>query len=371
MKTKSILLLFVVSLLVGSLGESVVRAESPFDYLIFPFKKVDADPQADYRVTEKQGPWMVLATSFHGYGAEQLAQSLVLELRRDFKLEAFSHRRSYDFTNRVQGRGVDKFGKPKTMVYSKGHKFDEIAVMIGNFESVQSEDAQELLEKVKTMQPKCLNRTEEEGTSQVYAGLRMLQNKINLNPERHHRGPMGRAFITRNPLIPDEYFTQNALDPFVERLNDGVEYSLLDNPGKYTVQVATFRGKVVYDIEKSYDKNAKVTDALVQAGEDAHQLVVALRKQNIEAYEYHDRNESVVTVGSFDQIGVRQLDGKINLNPRVYAVMNIYKAQRVKLNQSDQFGLRPRTLNGIPFDIQPRPAFVPKRSIGSSFLSRF
>ena len=28
-------------------------------------------------------------------------------------------------------------------------------------------------------------------------------------------------------------------------------------------------------------------------------------------------------------------------------------------------------LNGIPFDIQPRPAFVPKRSIGSSFLSRF
>ena len=53
MKTKSILLLIMVSLLVGSLGEFKARAESPFDYLFFPFKKVDADPQVDYRVTEK------------------------------------------------------------------------------------------------------------------------------------------------------------------------------------------------------------------------------------------------------------------------------------------------------------------------------
>ena len=371
MKTKLVLLAITISLLSSSTFESHLQAESPFDHIFFPFKKVDANPNADYRVTDKQGPWMVLATSFHGEGAEQQAHQLVLELRREHKLEAFTHRKTYDYTDRVEGRGVDKYGQPKAMVYNKGHRFNEIAVMVGNFESVKSDDAQVLLEKIKYLRPQVLDRAKDEGTNQVYAGLRRIQNKLNLNPERHERGTMGRAFITRNPKIPAEYFTQNALDPFVERLNDGVEFSLLDNPGKYTVQVATFRGKVVYDIEKGYDKDAKVSNALVKAAENAHLLVIALRKQNIEAYEFHDRNESIVTVGSFDRVGVRQLDGKFQFDSIVYKIMCIYKAQRVPTNNSSQSSFRPRALSGIPFDIQPRPAFVPKRSIGSSFLSRF
>ena len=371
MKTKLVLLAITFSLLSSATFESHLQAESPFDHIFFPFTKVDANPSADYRVTDKQGPWMVLATSFHGEGAEQQARQLVLELRRAHKLEAFTHRKTYDYTDRVEGRGVDKYGQPKTMVYNKGHRFNEVAVMVGNFESVKSEDAQALLEKIKYLRPQVLDRAKEDGTNQVYAGLRLIQNKLNLNPERHERGSMGRAFITRNPTISAEYFTQNALDPFVERLNDGVEYSLLDNPGKYTVQVATFRGKVVYDIEKGYDKDAKVSNALVKAAEDAHLLVTALRKQNIEAYEFHDRNESIVTVGSFDRVGVRQLDGKFQFDPTVYKIMSIYKAQRVPINNSSQNSFQPRALSGIPFDIQPRPEFVPKRSIGSSFLSRF
>ena len=371
MKTKLVLLAMTISLLSSSTFHLQLQAESPFNQMFFPFKKVDANPSADYRVTDKQGPWMVLATSFHGEGAEQQARQLVLELRRTHKLEAFTHRKSYDYTDSVEGRGVDKYGQPKLMVYNKGHRFNEVAVMVGNFESVKSDDAQALLEKIKYLQPHALDRTKDEGTNQVYAGLRRIQNKLNMNPERHQRGSMGRAFITRNPTIPAEYFTQNALDPFVERLNDGVKYSLLDNPGKYTVQVATFRGKVVYDIEKDYDKDAKVSDTLVKAAENAHRLVTALRKQNIEAYEFHDRNESIVTVGSFDRVGVRQLDGKFQFDPMVYKIMSIYKAQRVPITNSSQASFRPRALDGIPFDIQPRPAFVPKRSIGSSFLSRF
>ena len=76
-------------------------------------------------------------------------------------------------------------------------------------------------------------------------------------------------------------------------------------------------------------------------------------------------------VGSFDRVGVRQLDGKFQFDPMVYKIMSIYKAQRVPITNSSQASFRPRALDGIPFDIQPRPAFVPKRSIGSSFLSRF
>ena len=348
---------------------STVRAENPFDYLFFPFEKVEADPGKRYLVTEDQGPWMVLATSFRGPGAEKQAHQLIIELRKEFKLKAFMHRKSYDFSNTVEGRGIVKYGKPKQMVYNLNVQLDEIAVLVGNFESLQSDDAQDLLAKIKTMHPRTLGNEPDAGTAQVYAGLRSLQRKLNLSADK--KGPMGRAFIIRNPKLPAEYFTQNSVDPFVERLNSGVEHSLLKNPGKYSVQVATFRGKVVYDIEKNYDASAEVSDSLGKAAENAHRLGVALRKQGIEAYEYHDRHESAVCVGSFNSLGLRQIDGKINLEPRVAAVMKAYGAQRVQIPNSAQFGLRPKTLGGIQFDIQPRPIHVPKKSIGASYLSRF
>ena len=369
MKNTRITGFVLASLTLLTLSSSTVHAENPFDYLFFPFQKVDADPAKRYVITQEQGPWMVMATSFRGSGAEKQAHDLILELRKEYKLEAFMHRKSYDFSNKVEGRGIDRYGKPKQMVYNRNVQFDEIAVLVGNFESLQSDDAQELLTRIKTMHPRTLGAEPEAGTAQVYAGLRSIQRKLNLSADK--KGPMGRAFIIRNPLLPAEYFTQNSVDPFVERLNSGVDHSLLKNPGKFTVQVATFRGKVVYDIEKNYDAEASVSDSLVKAAENAHRLVVALRKQGIEAYEYHDRHESVVCVGSFNKLGTRQLDGKINLEPRVAAVMKAYGAQRVQIPNSSQFGLRPRTLGGIQFDIQPRPVHVPKKSIGSSYLSRF
>lgn len=369
MKSTRITGFVLASLTLLTLSSSTVHAENPFDYLFFPFQKVDADPAKRYVITQEQGPWMVMATSFRGSGAEKQAHDLILELRKEYKLEAFMHRKSYDFSNKVEGRGIDRYGKPKQMVYNRNVQFDEIAVLVGNFESLQSDDAQELLTRIKTMHPRTLGAEPEAGTAQVYAGLRSIQRKLNLSADK--KGPMGRAFIIRNPLLPAEYFTQNSVDPFVERLNSGVDHSLLKNPGKFTVQVATFRGKVVYDIEKNYDAEASVSDSLVKAAENAHKLVVALRKQGIEAYEYHDRHESVVCVGSFNKLGTRQLDGKINLEPRVAAVMKAYGAQRVQIPNSSQFGLRPRTLGGIQFDIQPRPVHVPKKSIGSSYLSRF
>ena len=43
--------------------------------------------------------------------------------------------------------------------------------------------------------------------------------------------------------LPREYFVPKGVDDFVAKMNQGVEHSLLDCPGRYTVQVATFRGK--------------------------------------------------------------------------------------------------------------------------------
>ena len=35
------------------------------------------------------------------------------------------------------------------------------------------------------------------------------------------------------------------VDTFVAKMNEGVEHSLLDCPGRQTIQVATFRGKTI------------------------------------------------------------------------------------------------------------------------------
>ena len=55
---------------------------------------------------------------------------------------------------------------------------------------------------------------------------------------------MGHAFITTNPLLPADYYApRKGIDELVLRMNKGVTHSLLDCPGKYTVQVAHFMGR--------------------------------------------------------------------------------------------------------------------------------
>ena len=44
---------------------------------------------------------------------------------------------------------------------------------------------------------------------------------------------MGHAFITTNPMLPKDYFAPKGVDGFVLRLNEGLEFSLLNCPGKY------------------------------------------------------------------------------------------------------------------------------------------
>src|SRR6476660_1796549 len=65
---------------------------------LVPFRKIDADAKKTYDLEEKNGPWMIMAASFAGPSAEQQSHDLVLELRQRFKLEAYTFRRTYDFS---------------------------------------------------------------------------------------------------------------------------------------------------------------------------------------------------------------------------------------------------------------------------------
>jgi hypothetical protein len=185
------------------------------------------------------------------------------------------------------------------------------------------------------------------------------------------KGPMGSAFITRNPLLPDELFFAKGIDPFVVDMNKDLPYNLLKNPGRYTVRVASFRGVDTMkpaEFERLTTKPRKLAK-IDQAALNASNLCAALRQKGIEAYEFHDRTESLVTIGSFQEVGQPRPDGKIEINPAVHRIMEDYGPIKEVNPRTRQTELLARTLNGIRFDPQPMPVEVPKESIAAAYNS--
>ena len=332
-----------------------------------PLRRVEADPRKEYPLKQENGPWMIYAASFAGPEAENEAHQLVIELRQKYKVPAYIHHQAYDFTETVEGRGLDRYGEPRKMRYQNPARFDEVAVLVGNFPSVDAPAMAKLLEELKYANPNTLDPNDR-NTGLRFAGFRAFQKSINPNKAKSSKGPMGQAFVTRNPMLPESYFAQSGVDNFVAQMNRGVKHSLLECPGKYTVRVATFRGASELDQGKVKQllRSGRMESRLAEAAEKAHFLVTQLRKRNIEAYEFHDRTESLVTVGSFDSVGTPRTDGKTEINPAILKIMKCYGAQEQTL-PGGRVGLAPRAVGGIPFDVQPMPVEVPRRSIGADY----
>jgi hypothetical protein len=150
---------------------------------------------------------------------------------------------------------------------------------------------------------------------------------------------------------------------------------------------------------------------LVEAAENAHLLTKELRAHGWEAYEFHDRTESIVTIGSFDQVAQQLPDGRTLVSPAVEKIVKTFGAaydtpadplsgigndatnqrlvaqqqQQINLQMSNQQGqavpgLNPKhvkILKGrgknvkveriIPIDVYPQAIEAPKRSISSAY----
>ena len=292
-----------------------------------------------------------------------------MELRKRYKLPAYVHRQEYDFTEPVEGLTINRYGEKQRMRYANASRYDAIAVLVGDFPSVDDAQMEKTLDKIKHAQPDCLDLKKRKTSTQNFVALREWYRRINGDEEKRSKGPMGNAFVTRNPLLPVTYFAPDGPDAFVTNLNRGVKFSLLDNPGAYTVRVATFRGKDTIkqqEIEE-IERAGKVTDKLEIAADKAHRLTEALREQGVEAYEFHDRHESIVTIGSFQAEGTPLPDGTVEINPAILKIMQKYGAAREPIPGKPLLGLQPRTLAGITFDVQPLPMKVPRASVGGAY----
>lgn len=359
----------VGSMAVLSITAATSAAPPPSWAKLVPFRKIEADAKKSYDLEEKNGPWMIMAASFAGPTAEQQSHDLMLELRQRFKLEAYTFRRTYDFSKPTDGLGYSRYGGPRRMRYLTNRKFDEIAVLVGNYPSIDNPELEKALEAIKYAKPESLDSGKRPDSSQRLAGLRTLYHMVSANPAERAKGPMGAAFVTRNPLLPKELFVAQGIDPFVVEMNKDLPHSLLKCPARYTVRIASFRG---VDTMKPAEferlttqprKLAKIDEAALKAS----RLCASLREQGVEAYEFHDRTESIVTIGSFNEVGQPRPDGKIEINPAVHKIMQDYGPINEPKPGTNQLEMYARVIKGIRLDPQPVPVEVPRQSIASAY----
>lgn len=363
--------LWLLTLTIFCAAGSTLLAAPPWAKLV-PFKHVEAKPDSLYPVSESSGPWMIMATTFSGEGAEDQARELIYELRKKYGLNAYSYQKKFDFSKGIQGRGIDRYGAPQTMKYQRGGEVLEVAVLVGDFQGAGDNDIQKALKRIKFAEPESLKVKKGETTAQSLAALRTIQKQIHkasrVKDDRTEKGPMGHAFVTTNPLLPPEYFVPKGFDKLTLDMNKGVKYSLLDCPEKYTVKVATFTGQVVLDQKKieQLEQGGNFKSRLAEAGEKAHLLTEALREKGYEAYEFHDRYSSIVTVGAFKNVGTPRPDGKIEINPQIYRVIQTFGTDPTTKTPGKTTP-KGKTLVGIAFDLTPAPVEVPSRSISSDY----
>ena len=351
------------------------------------FSTERVEPSAMFPLAEGDGPWLVLATTFRGETAREDARRLVQELRGRQKLTAYTHEKAFDYTGTQRGAGLNPDGTPKTMRYANARQVVEVAVLVGDFASCDDPRGQKTLQKIKGLRPEALGGSAAK-QSLMSDFLQANREHLRAAGDAAAKPPMHAAMLIPNPLLPDDFFARQEVDAFVQEMNADVTHSLLDNPGRYTVRVATFSGAGTFDAggnaspsgpgEKSggmMDVNrfvevlrgsgwqnprlqgVETESRLVEAADKAHRLTEALRRNGWQAWEFHDRDSSIVCVGSIDQLAVPQPGGQPAVHPEITRIVTGLGPDPAALAQGQPM---PRSFDGIMLDMQPKPIDVPR-----------
>lgn len=273
-------------------------------------KKLETDASKTYVVTKKNGPWMIMVTSLRGNpndpqsvtNAHKAAHELVLELRKK-GIPAWTHEQKGELEEIAS---YDRNGKSvKRFVASQRNR---ICVLAGEYASIDVDENDSTKKKHAKIAQDTL------AWMQKYHPKALAANG-NFKPTPGRPGPLSRAFLTLNPLFTEDEIQQMAYDkdPLLKQLNGGQNFSLLSNSGRYSLIIATFQGKskhVIATGEKQerdetvkfdmlFDKEGKNL-SLDKAAKSAWTLVHLLRNEGHEAYVFHERFRSVVTVGGFN-----------------------------------------------------------------------
>jgi len=333
---------------------------------------IEAVKGKKYRLTKQHGPWMVFVASlsqpkegFRGEGLtpQEAADELVYELRKQ-GVPAYTYSQEEEVENL---KTVDRRGRlaQRSFLSQKG----SVCVLAGNYKSNSSDTAQKTLKWIETKFDPELFATEQ-ATNGIFTKL-ASGGVFRSTPGR--KRPLQGAFLTVNPLLSPDEARSRKRDPLLLKLNNNSNYTIMNNKGKYTLVIASFYGKSVTSVGESKFQKAKQffnseSSGLDDAAREANALVYHMRNipapyEPFEAYVFHDRYKSVVTVGSFDSPKdplIRKAIYGFSAKMRWSPVSN----KNVLTGETITLPLRPTAQNPIRkewlFDPKPRLIEVPK-----------
>jgi hypothetical protein len=234
----------------------------------------DLARQAEFPLTAKNGPWMVLVKSFKGPEAIRFANQLARELRDEHRIQAYTFIIRADEWRNEMGHITE----------GRVRQADSAAVLAGDCQNEKT--ARKLQKKIQEIRPKTLATFE-----------------VEIPRYQREFGPLSTAMCLPNPMAPtsrDEEQTDSVFAKWttadIAKWNSG-KYSIFHCPGIYTLQAIAFTGAVAYDPEKF--KEFEKSNLLAQAEVRAERVAETLRKQGIDAYTFHTQTASLVTVGAF------------------------------------------------------------------------
>lgn len=340
-------------------GESSIQADPPLSNLFKRPGSKEALNKAN-ELKAENGPWLIFAMAFEGDSAKEKAEALALDLQNDHGLPAFIMPKKFDYSEPILGSGIREDGRQKVMKYRNAQVKEGYAVLVGEFDSTESPALNPTLANVKTIKPKSLITTKAGELKNEDETIKTFKSKLRTLTKEKTPGPLETAFVTRNPLLPADFFQAPEMEKFVYDLNRDPgynEYSLLESKGKYTVRVATFKGDDKFvswgrSCDSDKKKNGDELTELEKAAERAYIVVKALRAAGYEAYQFHDRNQSIVTVGSFDTLGAADAKNQFVYTAGIREIVERFGPTSVVKNTNDfgvNFGpaVQPRLLTDL------------------------
>lgn len=374
-----------LSIVLGTLPVAVCTETAQADppSLLSMFKKKTSSTNG-FQLSADQGPWMILAASLSGDDAQAKAEALARELQQTLKVDCYVLDKTFDHssmlkTDRHQTVDIVSGTVESRRVRMANQSSEKVvAVLVGNFASLEDPAIKDLLQKIRTAHPAALegkdsaeskDPSKAESSNWLVSSARQVMWSRTDRQSNKNKGKMGAAFVTRNPLLPDDFFQAPKVDELVADLNKNVEHSLLKCPKRFTVRVASFQGKAVTDFGTggAASKPKELSDNLDLAADKANKLTTALRAKGVEAYEFHDQYASYVTIGSFDDLGPQSPNGELQLNPEIRRILDEYCGYttvdaKLKSSQALTKVQSVKSLNEIPFDIEGKPMAVPRAS---------
>jgi hypothetical protein len=293
--------------------------------------QVDADAGRDYTVTPADGAWMICAADFRGESATKQAHDLVVEIRGRYHLPAFVFDRTAEERRRQQAEIEQQRQELTQMLGDRGVRPEDVSrmirytridpecvVLVGSYRDMES--ARKALDQIRKLKPESVpakrvfistSNSPVFGNDQFWGGHRSDHvGEIGDNHAdqavQHDVNPFTTAFVVHNPTVPIDHRQDDADEAKALRnLNSEESLSVYRCRKPWTLVVATYQGPAVVaqdrDTKSMWDRVfGGHNDRLGAAAQNAHNLAEALRKLNYEAYVFHTRYRSVVTVGGFD-----------------------------------------------------------------------